>query len=65
MAEEENQESIHIEDITQDAVDGAKAAAVARSVKEGELAMSKAAASIEAASARSVGDAGPAEAGKA
>ena len=65
MAEEENQESIHIEDITQDAVDGAKAKAVASSVKEGEKAMAKAAASIEAASARSVADAGPGEANKA
>jgi len=65
MAEEENSESVHIEDITQDVVEGAKAKAIASSVKEGEKAMAKAAASIEAASARSIGDAGPGEANKA
>jgi len=65
MAEEENSESVHIEDITQDVVEGAKAKAIAGSVKEGEKAMAKAAASIEAASARSIGDAGPGEANKA
>ena len=58
MAEEENSESVHIEDVTQDAVDGAKAAAIAKSVKEGEAAMAKAAASIEKASAEAVGNAG-------
>merc|ERR1712070_433195 len=65
MAEEENSESVHIEDITQDAVDGAKAKAVAKSVKDGETAMKKAAASMEKAASRALGDAGPGESGKA
>ena len=65
MAEEENSESVHIEDITQDAIDAKKAEVIASSVKEGEKAMAKAAAAQEKAAARAVEDAGPAESGKA
>jgi len=65
MAEEESTESVVIEDITQDAVDGAKSAAIAKSVKDGENAMAKSAAAIEKASARAVSDAGPGESDKA
>ena len=58
MSEEESTESIHIEDITQDAVDGAKATAIAKSVKDGEVAMAKAAENIEKAYAKAVADSG-------
>jgi len=65
MAEEENSESIHIEDVTQDAVDGAKAAAIAKSVKDGEEAMRKSAEAIEKASATAIGNAGTGDSDKA
>jgi len=65
MSEEESTESIHIEDITQDAVDGAKATAIAKSVKDGEVAMAKAADNIEKASAKAVADSGAGESSKA
>jgi Fe-S cluster biogenesis protein NfuA len=64
MSEEENSEQVNITDVTQDGIETAKAAAIAKSVKDGEDAMEKAAAAAEKANKIAVENTGTADAAK-